>query len=75
MADDTLNIRRLDAAAADFGRQLDALLAWESVSDTSVQAAVTAIVQEAFTPSFFGVMFRVWVPAMFVVATFQSPGR
>ncbi|WP_425454804.1 histidinol dehydrogenase [Inmirania thermothiophila] len=36
-------IRRLDSAAADFWRQLDALLAWESVADETVQAAVAEI--------------------------------
>ncbi|ROR29776.1 histidinol dehydrogenase [Inmirania thermothiophila] len=39
----TMAIRRLDSAAADFWRQLDALLAWESVADETVQAAVAEI--------------------------------
>jgi histidinol dehydrogenase len=49
MADAALNVCRLDAAAGDFGRRLDELLAWESVSDTTVQATVTRIVQDVRT--------------------------
>lgn len=46
MTDGALDIRRLDAAAADFGQRLDALLAWESVSDDAVQAAVDGILRD-----------------------------
>lgn len=45
MADASLDIRRLDSSAADFHAQLDALLAWESVSDLAVQESVRDIVQ------------------------------
>ena len=37
-------IPRLDTSAAGFDKRLEALLAWESVSDASVQQAVTEIV-------------------------------
>jgi histidinol dehydrogenase len=40
-----LEISRLDTASADFGERLDALLAWESVSDAAVQQSVAEIVQ------------------------------
>lgn len=40
-----LRLRRLDARAADFDQQLDALLSWESVSDGQVQQRVAAILQ------------------------------
>jgi histidinol dehydrogenase len=40
-----LNIRRLDAEAAGFDAGFSALLAWESVSDTAVQAVVAEIVE------------------------------
>ena len=39
-------IRRLDTKAENFASELDALLAWEAVSDGRLQAAVDAIVQE-----------------------------
>ncbi len=38
-----LNIQRLDAGAADFDASLQRLLAWESVSDTGVNATVDEI--------------------------------
>lgn len=41
---DTSVIRRLDANASDFSRQLDQLLSWESVSDTSVNQRVLDII-------------------------------
>ncbi|TPE52345.1 histidinol dehydrogenase [Maribrevibacterium harenarium] len=41
-----LEIRRLDAATEGFAEQLDALLAWESVSDQRVQSAVDEIVEQ-----------------------------
>ena len=41
----TLEIPRLDANQADFEQRLDALLAWESVSDHGVQTAVHEIVE------------------------------
>ncbi|MCP5017776.1 MAG: histidinol dehydrogenase [Ketobacter sp.] len=41
----TLDITRLDANQADFEQRLDALLAWESVSDHGVQTAVHEIVE------------------------------
>ena len=41
----TLEITRLDANQADFEQRLDALLAWESVSDHGVQTAVHEIVE------------------------------
>jgi len=44
-----LNIARLDSASADFADKLDALLAWESVSDAAVQQAVTEIVHAVRT--------------------------
>jgi histidinol dehydrogenase len=40
----TLSIRRFSSAQADFSSQMDALLSWDSVSDTGVQQAVTDIV-------------------------------
>ncbi|WP_369856885.1 histidinol dehydrogenase [Candidatus Thalassolituus haligoni] len=40
----TLSIRRFSSAQPDFSSQMDALLSWESVSDTGVQQAVTDIV-------------------------------
>ncbi|MFI2812632.1 histidinol dehydrogenase [Microbulbifer sp. YPW16] len=42
-------IRRLDAASADFDRQLDDLLAWESVADDAVEQTVAAILQDVRT--------------------------
>jgi histidinol dehydrogenase len=42
----TLLINRLDTAQADFKSQLDALLAWESVSDIAIAATVTHILSE-----------------------------
>lgn len=49
MADTPLTVRRLDAAAAGFARQLDELLAWESVSDLAVQSAVRDILDAVRT--------------------------
>lgn len=40
------DIRRLSTADADFRRQLDALLAWDSVSDDRVQQTVQSIVAD-----------------------------
>lgn len=40
----SISIRRYSSADADFGTRMDELLAWESVSDTGVQQAVTDIV-------------------------------
>lgn len=42
----SVNVRRLDAAQSDFNEQMDALLAWEAVSDTQVQQTVTTIVAD-----------------------------
>lgn len=42
----SLEITRLDANQSDFERQLDALLAWDSVSDHGVQTAVAEIVAD-----------------------------
>ncbi|MDO6681972.1 MULTISPECIES: histidinol dehydrogenase [unclassified Oceanobacter] len=42
----TLSIRRFSSAQDDFASQMDALLSWESVSDTGVQQAVTDIVND-----------------------------
>jgi histidinol dehydrogenase len=39
-------ITRLDSRDPDFGARLDALLAWESVSDKSVQSAVEDIIRD-----------------------------
>ncbi|WP_295387603.1 histidinol dehydrogenase [uncultured Thiodictyon sp.] len=39
-------IRRLSTAAADFGEQLDALLAWDSAADAQVQQTVHAIIAD-----------------------------
>ncbi|GGY57977.1 histidinol dehydrogenase [Bacterioplanes sanyensis] len=39
----SIEIRRLSSEQADFNEQLSALLAWESVSDSQVQATVTDI--------------------------------
>ncbi|EDY87345.1 histidinol dehydrogenase [gamma proteobacterium HTCC5015] len=39
-------IRRLNANSADFSQQLDALLAWESVSDSAVLTAVHDIISD-----------------------------
>ncbi len=41
-----INIRRLDSRDTDFDRQLDELLAWESVADTQVEATVAEILQQ-----------------------------
>lgn len=40
----SLNIRRLDAGAADFEAQLDRLLAWDEVSDDAVARTVDEII-------------------------------
>ncbi|GAB2522303.1 histidinol dehydrogenase [Microbulbifer agarilyticus] len=40
------SIRRLDAGTAGFSRELDTLLAWESVADTRVEATVADILRE-----------------------------
>ncbi len=39
-------IRRLSTAAADFGAQLDALLAWDAAADAQVQQTVHAIIAD-----------------------------
>lgn len=39
-------VRRFNTTDANFSAQMDALLAWEAVSDTGVQAAVTNIVND-----------------------------
>jgi histidinol dehydrogenase len=44
-----VNIRRLDAAQPDFRTQLDALLAWESVSDDKVNDIVREILHNVRT--------------------------
>ncbi len=44
-----LQLRRLNSRDADFGAQLDALLAWESVSDAQVADAVSGIVADIQT--------------------------
>ncbi len=44
-----LAIRRLKAGSADFDQQLDALLAWEGVSDAAVQQSVDHIIQQVKT--------------------------
>lgn len=49
MSEATLNISRLDTASADFEGRLDALLAWESVSDAAVQQTVVDIVHAVRT--------------------------
>jgi histidinol dehydrogenase len=41
-----ITVRRLDAADADFSRQLDHLLSWESVSDDGVNRTVLDIIAE-----------------------------
>ena len=40
----SITIRRFESTAADFDQTMNALLSWESVSDTGVQQAVTDIV-------------------------------
>ena len=40
------NIRKLNSGDADFQQQLDALLAWDSVSDQSVNETVNHIIQQ-----------------------------
>ena len=40
------DIRKLNTADADFQRQLDALLAWESVSDGAVNQVVHEVIGE-----------------------------
>ncbi|MGB5493341.1 MAG: histidinol dehydrogenase, partial [Sedimenticolaceae bacterium] len=40
------DIRKLMTADNDFGQQLDALLAWESVSDASVNQVVQEVIGE-----------------------------
>ncbi|MBN8430762.1 histidinol dehydrogenase [Microbulbifer salipaludis] len=40
------SIRRLDAGSPDFSSELDHLLAWESVADLQVEAAVSEILQQ-----------------------------
>ena len=42
----TLELRRLQANAADFDHQLDQLLSWEGVSSKEVQSSVEAIIQQ-----------------------------
>ena len=44
-----MNIRRLASSQPDFAEQMDQLLAWEAVSDASVQGAVTEIVDRVRT--------------------------
>lgn len=44
-----MNIRRFSSSQADFTDQMDRLLAWEAVSDASVQGAVTEIVNRVRT--------------------------
>lgn len=41
-----MTIQRLNSSAADFWPQLDALLAWESVSDDAVNSTVTGIIAD-----------------------------
>lgn len=41
-----MNIRRFSSAQADFSEQMNQLLAWEAVSDTTVQDTVTHIVND-----------------------------
>ena len=41
-----MDITRLSTTDSDFQQQLDALLAWESVSDASVLQTVTAILND-----------------------------
>ena len=41
-----MNIRRFQSDQADFDAQIDALLAWEAVSDTQVQVTVSNIVND-----------------------------
>jgi len=41
----SLNIRRLKSEAPDFSKVLADLIAWEDVSDTSVQSSVAEILQ------------------------------
>ena len=41
----SLSIRRLKSEAPDFSKVLDDLIAWEDVSDTSVQSSVAEILQ------------------------------
>ncbi|MEW8381747.1 MAG: histidinol dehydrogenase, partial [Candidatus Thiodiazotropha taylori] len=40
------DIRKLSTSNDDFQQQLDALLAWESVSDTGVNDTVNQIIQD-----------------------------
>ena len=42
----TLEITQLDANQSDFNARLEALLAWESVSDHTVQSVVADIVND-----------------------------
>lgn len=42
----SISIRRFRSDQADFSQQMDALLAWDSVSDASVQETVTKIVND-----------------------------
>jgi histidinol dehydrogenase len=42
----TIDIRRLNSDQADFSEQMDALLAWEAVSDHQVQTIVTDILAD-----------------------------
>lgn len=44
-----LNLRRLDATAANFNQDLNQLLAWESVSDNQVQQTVAGIIEQVRT--------------------------
>ncbi|MCW8125171.1 histidinol dehydrogenase [Microbulbifer halophilus] len=41
-----IDMRRLKSSDADFGRQLDELLAWESVADTQVEDTVAEILRQ-----------------------------
>ncbi len=40
------SIRRLDSTSADFGRELDALLAWEASQDEAIERAVAGILAD-----------------------------
>ena len=40
------DIRKLDTSDSDFAAQLDALLAWESVSDDAVNQVVTDVIAD-----------------------------
>ena len=71
------DMRRFSTTDADFSRRLEALLAWESVSDAGVQGTVEAIIREIRTRGDAALLdytrrFDRWEPA--TAADLEVPG-